>query len=258
MYLYASKILPLLVMPVGVTLILCAAAAWLLIRGAARPAGILLASATMILWVSSTPWVAETALASLEQRHPLLPLDQISDSDCLVVLGGAVAADLTPRVDIELGEGFDRVYKAAQLYRQGKARRLIVSGGNQPWSMAPAPEADLIRKLLVELGVPEGAIHLDGESRNTRENAVNSKALADSIGCENALLVTSAAHMPRAAAAFRAVGMDVIPVSTDVRVVDRQSLFVMDFVPSAAALSMTSDALREMLGRAYYRFKGWN
>jgi uncharacterized SAM-binding protein YcdF (DUF218 family) len=135
---------------------------------------------------------------------------------------------------------------------------LIVTAGNQPWSLSPWAEADLIRDLLVEWGVPEEAIFLEGSSRNTRENAIFSKNLIDSIHCETSLLVTSAAHMPRAVAAFQAVGVSITPVSTDVRVVDKGLPPAMDFLPSASAMAMTSDAIREWIGAAVYRSQGWN
>jgi uncharacterized SAM-binding protein YcdF (DUF218 family) len=152
----------------------------------------------------------------------------------------------------------DRIYKAAALYRAGKTPVVIVTGGNQPWSESKTAEADLIRDLLIEWGVPAEAILLEGSSRNTRENALYSKNIMDSIGCEDALLVTSAAHMPRAAAAFRSVGLTVTPVSTDVRAPQRKLPILINFLPSADALEMTTDAIREWLGQQVYAWQGWN
>jgi uncharacterized SAM-binding protein YcdF (DUF218 family) len=107
-------------------------------------------------------------------------------------------------------------------------------------------------------GVPKDAIFLEGSSRNTRENALYSKNIIDSISCESPLLVTSAAHMSRAVAAFQSVGVQVTPVSTDVQVVDGGLPGVMEFVPSAGALAMTSEAIREWIGLKVYGFNGWN
>lgn len=258
MYVYLSKILPLFVMPISVVLILVLAALLLLARGRTRIASGVLVSALGVLWISATPLVAEGLYRNLESRYPPLPLERVPQAGCVLLLGGAVSPALAPRVDVELGEPVDRVYKAAQLYRAGKARMVIVTAGNQPWSLSPWAEADLIRDLLVEWGVPAEAIFLEGSSRNTRENAIFSKNLVDSINCETSLLVTSAAHMPRAVAAFQAVGLSITPVSTDVRVVDKGLPPAMDFLPSAAALAMTSEAIREWIGGAVYRMQGWN
>jgi uncharacterized SAM-binding protein YcdF (DUF218 family) len=109
----------------------------------------------------------------------------------------------------------------------------------------------------VEWGVPRVAILSEGESRNTRENALNSKRLIELLACDSTLLVTSAAHMPRSVAAFEKVGVEVFPVSTDVRVVGASKFTMFDFLPHAGALSMTTDAMREWLGRKVYQFRGW-
>ena len=257
MYVYLSKILPPLVMPVSIVLILAVVALIMMQRGMKRTAASVLAVAISVLWVSSTPMVAEGLYRGLESRHPEQPLDKVPEADCIVVLGGVVGAPLAPRVEADLGETIDRVYKSAQLYRAGKARSLIVTAGNQPGSQSPWAEADLIRELLMEWGVPKDAIFLEGSSRNTRENAIYSKNLIDSIHCKETLLVTSAAHMPRALAAFRSVNASVIPVSTDVRIVDKDVPNLMDFLPSAGALAMTSEAIREWIGQWVYSLQGW-
>jgi uncharacterized SAM-binding protein YcdF (DUF218 family) len=258
MYVYLSKILPLFVMPISVVLILVLAALLLLTRGRTRIASGVLLGALAVLWVSATPLVAEGLYRNLESRYPPLPLEQVPQAGCIVLLGGVVSPPQAPRVDTEFNDAVDRVYKAAQLYRAGKAKFVIATAGNQPWSLSPWAEADLIRDLLVEWGVPKEAIFLEGSSRNTRENAVYSKNLIDSIHCESSLLVTSAAHMPRAVAAFQAVGVSIVPVSTDVRVIDKGLPPAMDFLPSADALAMTSEAIREWIGSAVYRLQGWN
>jgi uncharacterized SAM-binding protein YcdF (DUF218 family) len=77
------------------------------------------------------------------------------------------------------------------------------------------------------------------------------------LACDSTLLVTSAAHMPRSVAAFEKVGVEVFPVSTDVRVVGASKFTMFDFLPHAGALSMTTDAMREWLGRKVYQFRGW-
>jgi len=256
-YVYLSKILPLFVMPVSVVLILSVAALIMLQRGMKRTASSVLAVAISLLWVASTPMVAEGLYRGLESRHPARALAEVPEADCIVLLGGVVGAPMPPRVEADLGETVDRVYKAAQLYRAGKARSVIVTAGNQPWSQSPWAEAELIRELLVEWGVPKDAIFLEGSSRNTRENAIYSKNLIDSINCKESLLVTSAAHMPRAVAAFHSVNASVIPVSTDVRIVEKGVPNPMDFLPSAGALAMTSEAIREWIGQWVYSLQGW-
>ena len=258
MYVYLSKILPVFVMPIGVTLFLSLVALILLRKGKSRTAAAFLSLAMIYLYMMATPFVGQQLYGRVESGYPPVPLDQVSEAQCMILLGGVVAAPEPPRIDIEFNDSVDRVYKAAELFRAGKAPYVIVTGGNQPWSTVQVSEADLIRDLLVKWGVPEDVILLEGSSRNTRENAMFTKNVVDSIHCDEALLVTSAAHMPRAMAAFGAVGISVIPVSTDVRVADAGNLTVMHFLPNAEALNMSSAAIREMVGQWVYELRGWN
>jgi uncharacterized SAM-binding protein YcdF (DUF218 family) len=71
----------------------------------------------------------------------------------------------------------------------------------------------------------------------------------------SALLVTSAAHMPRAMATFRRAGVPVIAASADVRVVENSDPFAL--LPDAGALPAVANALKEWTGLLVYRMRGW-
>jgi len=257
-YVYLSKILPIFLMPLGLVSLLLLVAFGLLRLKKLRSAGGVIILALAVLWTASTPFIAERLYRHMESFYPPVPMVNVPVRRCLVVLGGALGAVLPPRVEFDMNEAVDRIYKAAALYRAGKAPVVIVTGGNQPWSEPKTAEAYLIRDLLIEWGVPADAILLEGSSRNTRENALYSKNIMDSINCDDALLVTSAAHMPRAVAAFRSVGLTVTPVSTDVRAPVRAIPLLINILPSADALDMTTDAIREWLGQQVYAWQGWN
>ncbi len=258
LYFYLSKILPLLVLPVGIVLVFLFIALLSLIRRKRRPAITFMMMAMLVLWVASMPIVANSLLGRLEQQYPAVTPKDIPTSECIVVLGGAVSPVQPPRVDVELSETADRVYKAASLYRAGKGRQVIVSGGNLPWSPFEQTEAEAISILLADWGVPVSRIVLDGASRNTRENAINVRALLEQTGCVTPLLVTSAAHMKRAVATFAMVGIHVFPVAVDIHVVKTPKLTVFDFIPNVEALETTTAAMREWMAQVVYWLRGWN
>jgi len=255
LYIYLTKILPLFVLPIGLVLELSFFALLFLLKGWRKTSAAFLGLAMLLLWVSSMPIVADTLLGKLEQDYPAVMMTEVPASECIVVLGGAVEPVLPPRVDINMHEAVDRVRKAAQLYHAGRGRVIIASGGNLPWSPFVESEAESIKTLLLEWGVPAAAIVLEGESRNTRENALNSFALLEEYGCETPLLVTSAAHMKRSVAVFERLGITVFPVSADVRVIKNPNLTVLDFLPDAEALKQTSDAIREWMGQKVYEME---
>jgi uncharacterized SAM-binding protein YcdF (DUF218 family) len=217
-----------------------------------------LLTAILVLGVSSLPVVAGRLLWSLERQYPPVSVEAIPAADCIVLLGGALGVASFPRVNVELTDAADRVYQSAKLYRLGMGRRIIVAAGNQPWARDLEPEANMIRELLVEWGVPAQSIILDSTSRNTRENAINGAALIRQAGCQSNLLVTSAWHMPRAVASFRAVGVAVIPVTVDVRFVEGGSDPITKFIPRADALAASSQVILEWMGIWVYRWNGWN
>ena len=126
-----------------------------------------------------------------------------------------------------------------------------------PWDGRPGQDVQLVSDLLIEFGVRPDAIFQDDASRNTRENAVNSAVIMNAQAWRTALLVTSGAHMPRALAAFRRVGLNVIPAATDIRVVYPFYSSLLDFLPDAGALAQTTDAIKEWIGLAAYRVRGW-
>jgi uncharacterized SAM-binding protein YcdF (DUF218 family) len=158
---------------------------------------------------------------------------------------------------IDLENASDRVLHAARLYRAGKAPRVITSGGAIPFLGGVTPESEAISELLQEWGVPESAILLETRSRNTYENAVETKKILENANLDTVLLVTSALHMRRALATFRTNGVNAIPAPTDIEAVNRQERTIIDWLPNAGALETTTRVLKEYLGFTVYRFRGW-
>ena len=249
MNLYFTKILSLFVCPVGLTLLLAGLAGLLWLCRWRRLAGFSSILAVLVLWVSSTPVIAEFLYGSLERQHPPVAVADAPTADAIIVLGGAVGQPLSPRLESDLNAASDRVVHAARLYRAGKAPRIIIAAGNLPWEKTLRPEAELIADLLVEWGVPRAALLLDTESRNTAENAANARALMAQHHLHTALLVTSAGHMPRSLALFQAAGVTVIPCATDLRVVGERQGTVFAWLPEVTALELTTLALKERIGR---------
>ena len=105
------------------------------------------------------------------------------------------------------------------------------------------------------LGVAHDRITAEEQSRNTIENAVFSRLIADPKPGERWLLVTSAYHMPRAIAVFRAAGFLVEAYPVDWRTrgpVDAMRLFG----SLSEGLGRTDAAIHEWIGLLAYRLAG--
>jgi uncharacterized SAM-binding protein YcdF (DUF218 family) len=252
---YLANILPALVYPVGSTIAALVLSAVLLLRDHRRLAAATLVGALCWTWVAATPYVAEECVRAIERQFPPVALEETPAADVAILLGGALNEPIPPRVAIELGRGSSRILQAARLYRAGKVKKILVVGGNPPWEASAVPEAEYMRALLVEWGVPQDAILTAGESRNTFENALEAAQLREKTAFRSALLVTSGTHMPRAMATFRHAGLPVTASTSDVFAVVHP-LSIIDFVPTADALAMTTIALKERIGYLVYWWRG--
>ena len=263
MFIFLSKLLPLFVYPLGLACVLLLIS--LLISYNRKASSILVLLALVILWLSSTTGFSNLLARSLELKY-LAPVE-IPSAEVMVVLGGGTEPASSPRSGVEINGAGDRVLYAAELYKEGKAAQILLSGGDIEWqdtgSTTPAED---MASILIQLGVPESALRLETESKNTYENAVYAKEILDEQGITQILLITSALHMPRAVAIFENQGFEVTPVPVDFSVTENEAAmkasdgFVskfMDILPSAGNLSQTTSALKEYLGYAIYKLQGW-
>lgn len=211
--------------------------------GAALVLG-LLAVLWLVVW--SLPVVSQAVRSRLEALHAPVVLADVPTAAVMVVLGGGVAPAERPGGLPDLLIDADAVWQAARLFQAGKAPRVLLSGGRVA-SSSTTSEASAMQAFLLDLGVPEGAMLLEEQSRNTRQNAGLCARLLQPLGCTDILLVTSALHMARAKALFEAQGLHVTPVPTDPEA--RRRVPVLDWVPDTLALDGSARAFKEYVGR---------
>jgi uncharacterized SAM-binding protein YcdF (DUF218 family) len=260
-FLFLSKLLPLLIYPLGLVCVLLGVAL-VLIRRRPRWATGAIALALVLLLVSGNDWVATGAMRSLEWRYSnSLDLPQ---AEAIVVLGGAIRPQLPPRPWIDVAEEGDRVLHGARLYLAGKAPLVVFSGGRITWGQGQTrSEAADMAELAEALGVPARAMLLEPDSLNTFENAAYTKALLAARGIEQILLVTSAMHMPRSLAIFAKQGFEVTPAPTDFHVVSSPAdnptwqSRTLNLMPQTENLHYLTRALKEYLGIVIYWLRGW-
>jgi uncharacterized SAM-binding protein YcdF (DUF218 family) len=173
-------------------------------------------------------------------------------------LAGAVLEKGSLRPQHELAaSSAQRTVCGVDLYARGYATTVILSGGDASiFSEGPQVAAEM-KRLAVRLGVPEKAIVIEDHSRTTYENAVETKRI---IGARPALLVTSASHLPRAAALFQKQGLDITPVPCGYSAKDRTDepwkLNLFDLIPNVTALDISTNAIQEHVGILVYRAMG--
>ena len=211
----------------------------------------LMAAAVVLLAICGFSPLGKLLLYPLESRFP--PWDAARGGpDGIVVLGGSIDADLSAAHGIAVTSGgADRLIAAAALANRYPSTRIIYSGGSSKLLSDDAREADYATALLESLGVSRDRLTMERRSRNTRENAEFSKALAAPKSGERWLLVTSAYHMPRAVGLFRKAGFDVEAYPVDWRVGERSDLLMFSTI-ALDGLGRTDVAIREWMGLVAY------
>jgi uncharacterized SAM-binding protein YcdF (DUF218 family) len=189
------------------------------------------------LWLFCTPLVADR-LTMLVERYPALNPDQPVNAQAVVVLGGGEVRLHAPEYNGAIVEGVPllRVNLAAFLAKRYKLP-LAVSGA--PWEAAAMSQT-----LSRDFGVTPRWI--EGNSRDTYENAQLSAKILFPQGIRRIVLVTSGPHEWRAAHEFMDAGFEVVPAPSGV--IGSREMDVFGLVPSPRALLRSNAAVYEMLG----------
>lgn len=261
MSLFLSKLLPLFVYPLGFACVMLLLALFSVWKRPRWTAGYI-TLALLALLLGGNGAVARQLTYSLERQY--VPTD-LPNAGAIVVLGGGIRPQFPPRPWIDVTEAGDRPIHAAQLYKQGKAPLIILSGGRIDWMGGGSPESADMAKLVEALGVPASAILQDPTSLNTRENAVNVKQILDQRGIRQVLLVTSATHMPRSMQIFKKLGINAVAAPTDFLVTKpevelaQKSLEgqLLGLIPDSESLHHSTRALKEYIGSWVYQLRGW-
>ena len=260
-----SKLLPLLVLPLGLALLL-------LLYGSSRSRRWPARAALVILWLFATPLTAEGLWRSLERPHSRQTAAAVLDAvraegagtegarapfAAVVVLGGGRHPAPGPARVSEWGDA-DRFFAGIEAYRHlregGQTPLLFFTGGWWPTMPDLPPEGDVLRQQAIALGLPPAELRSTARVRNTAEEA---REIAGQLpGGSAVVLVTSAFHMARAQRLFEREGLAVVPFPVDFQATGSwagQPLRdPLRYLPSAGGLDSSSRALREWLGRLLY------
>jgi uncharacterized SAM-binding protein YcdF (DUF218 family) len=256
----AKKVVALFFYPVSVCLgflILGLICLWVTRRQ--RLGKFLVTLGTVLLLLMSMPFIASGLLTPLERRYPpLLHPESLAwgpagatSPKWIVVLGGGHVSDpgLTANSQISAA-ALGRVVEGVRLYRAIAGSKLLLSGGGV---FDPVPEAEVMARIAGLLGVKPEDIRLETDSLDTADQA---EILAKTLGRGKFILVTSAAHMPRAMALFRKRGLEPIPAPADYLVKEAPKFAPVGLIPNDRCLWQVHVAVHEYLGLVWARLRG--
>jgi uncharacterized SAM-binding protein YcdF (DUF218 family) len=164
-----------------------------------RRIAIAVVAAVSLVFVVGLPLLQIGFFGTTDYRRP---------ADAIVVFGARVRLDGTPSITLA-----NRVTTASEVYRQGLADTVVMTGGIEPTGF---DETVVMRDLAVELGVPADAIVLDAEGDTTSASVANTTRILRDRGLGRVLAVSQFYHLPRIKLAYAAAGMEVwtVPART--------------------------------------------
>jgi uncharacterized SAM-binding protein YcdF (DUF218 family) len=150
-----------------------------------------------VLLLTALPIMLAFTLAALIVTDGLT--DDIHAADVAIVPGNTVEKDGRPSARLRA-----RLDQTIALYRRGLFPNVIVSGGV---GREGFDEAEVMKRYLVENGVPDGRVHLDSGGNNTYLTARNAARMMGENGWQSAMVVSQYFHVPRMRLALKRSGV---------------------------------------------------
>lgn len=191
----------------------------------------------------------------LETRYSK-PESMPAHVDGIIILGGAVESDASQISHMtEFNNAVDRVTAAMILSHKYPNAKIVFSGGSGRLIHNERVDSVDMKIFLKDMQFDTAKVVYEDQSRTTSENLINSKNKIHPKPDETWLLITSAAHMPRAMGVAQQLGWGLIPYPVDYRGPGRY-LWVTQKFDVLDNFYLADLALREMLGIAAYKMNG--
>lgn len=251
-----SKLIGALLRPDTWIVISLAVMVFALIKNRRRLALMTVSITLTLLFALSILPLGDLLLQPIERTYAAQPpLDRV---DGIVVLGGGEDARASAYWDqMQLNEGGERYTAVLALAQRFPQARVLFTGGSGALSDLAGivtSEADMAERFFLDQGIAPGRLLLEGQSRNTAENARLSLALAAPAPGETWVLVTSAFHMPRAMRSFNAAGWTgLVPWPVDYRTSSFTDRIGWSLTRN---LQVLTTAIREQVGQIAYLLSG--
>lgn len=206
------------------------------------------------LWLLFLPALSYFALGSLEWWFPP-HFGRPAAVEAIVVLGGHLQTPTAACPRAVLGwDSYTRCLQAIDLYRDGPACPIFVTGGKVDPDRPGPTIAEAMSAFLVGQGVPAAHIIVESRSTSTYENALETCELLAARRIRSVVLVTDAMHLRRATLVFQKQGCQVVPSGCNYATYDFD-WSIQAFLPRLSAAGDFHRVAHEWLGIVYYRLR---
>jgi uncharacterized SAM-binding protein YcdF (DUF218 family) len=216
--------------------------------------------AFILLILFTNPW-----LASKLEYYWSYPAPEITELKKKypvgIVLGGFSNPSGLPASFFHHNPAGDRISTAVELYHFGIIDKILITSGSGRLMGDQTNEADYTKEYLMRIGIPDTAIIVENQSKNTYENARETYKLLQSLypnEIPESLLITSPFHMRRSLACFSKAGFyNSTPFSAGC-IANKGGMTIGEAInPNVEALLIWERILKEMMGMMVYKMKGY-
>jgi uncharacterized SAM-binding protein YcdF (DUF218 family) len=194
---------------------------------------------------------------------PIVPASITETYDVGIVLTGGMTSNIeSSDSQIFTDKQADRFLQPLRLYKMGKLKKILISGGNTDHVIMRkdvSNETMKVAQFLEEMGVKKEDILVEKKAKNTRENALFSiEILKKNPQLGNKyILFTSAYHLPRASGCFQKEGVTITPFGTAYKSKARSFTFENLFMPKETSMVDAFYLTHELLGYLVYKMAGF-
>lgn len=255
MFFYLSQFLSFLAMPLTIILIFLLAGIIFLRQKWGKK---LLWIGIGLLLFFTNPFLSNMALLAWEPEFK--SFEEIESHEIGIVLTGVTNMSKTAYDRTFFNKGADRITHALQLYRIGKIKKILITGGQGLNPSNPQTEAELLKRFLIMTGMPEQDILIEDQAKNTAQNAQFTKDFLEKNQIpanQEFILITSAFHMKRAKGCFDKVGLKTVTFPVDYYSHDIKYDIPSLFFPDPSSLEYWTKLFKEWIGILVYKIVGY-
>lgn len=169
-----------------------------------------------------------------------------------ILLGGMLDIESTPE-NILFLKNNDRLLNTIELFSKKRIKKILISGASGSLT-SKLKEAEILKKYLIKIGIPDSCVFSENSSKNTYENAVYCDKKLTQIHKSkviNCLIITSDYHMRRSLACFKKTNLHADPYVKKPLTKHFDLEYII--VPQSSALFSWKILLHEIVG--YYTYK---
>jgi len=211
----------------------------------------------LIFYFFSNLFIAEEFIRLIEAK-PIKKEELKEKYDYIIILGGPLSYYDKEYDQVGFNPCVDRVFQAVKFYLQGKSDYILYCGGDGTLTQNLGKESYIMKKYLIDLGLPAENIIVEDKSRNTYENVKYAlEIILKNNKNPKLLVITSAYHVKRVLLCFKKFNIECDYYPVDRMTGKKKKYDLFSLMPTSTAIWYWEIFLHELFGLISYKIMGY-